>query len=106
MAVGAGIAAGVGNGTEGELNYQKETFTLVGTTPGVAQFDTRKVKCIDGRHVTGGGSESIDSQGGAFDGRPYDGPDGDKVPDDGWKVDTSIFGENTGRITVYAICDD
>jgi hypothetical protein len=106
MAVGAGIAAAVGNGTEGELNYQRETFTLVGTTPGMVQFDQRKVKCIDGRHVTGGGSENLDTQGGAFDGRPYDGPDGDKVPDDGWMVDTSIYGENTGRVAVYAICDD
>jgi hypothetical protein len=106
MAVGAGIAMAVSDGTAGELNYQRETFTVVGTNSGGFTNEVRKVKCIDGRHVTGGGFEPLDGLADAQNGRPYDGRDGDAIPDDGWAVTSSVYGNNTGEIAVYAICDD
>lgn len=64
-------------------------------------------KCPRGEPVVGGGSLA----GGAFDSdirlntsRPYDGPDGNAAPDDGWSayVDNRGFGDET--LTAYAIC--
>ena len=104
-AIGAGVAIAVSAGTAGELNYQVKTFTLQGTEPGASQSFTRKVNCPPQRHVTGGGFQGDDAAG-AQDGRPFDGADAGTVPDDGWAVTASIFGTNTGDVTVYAICDD
>lgn len=106
MAAGAGIVEAVSSGTAGELNYQKKTFAVTGTDPGGPTFSNRKVACIDGRHVTGGGSEGDGQFASADGGRPYDGADAGAIPDDGWMVTASIFGERTGSITVYAICDN
>ena len=106
MGIGAGIVTAVSNGTAGELNYQKKTFTVVGTESGASTESERRVRCIDGRHVTGGGFEDNEQFAGAGEGHPFDGADGDTVPDDGWEVTTSVFGENSGKVTVYAICDN
>src|SRR5687768_8954759 len=94
-AVGVGVAVAVNAGTAGELNYQKKTFTLTGTSPGVSQSFTKKVSCPASRHVTGGGIEG-DGSAGANDGRPFDSGDAGSVPDDGWAVTASVFGTNSG----------
>lgn len=105
-AIGAAVTMAVSAGTAGELNYQVKTFTIEGTKSGGSSFFTRKANCPPDRHVTGGGFEGDREFASGFDGRPFDGADAGTVPDDGWAITASIFGENTGEVTVYAICDD
>ena len=103
--VGVGVAIAVNAGTAGELNYQRSTFTLQGNQSGQVQYGTKKVRCPANRHVTGGGFQG-DDDANAQEGRPFDGTDAGTVPDDGWAVTTTIFGFNSGNVTVWAICDD
>ena len=104
-AVGVGVAIAVNGGTAGELNYQRSTFSLTGTQPGQTQSFQKKERCPANRHVTGGGFDG-DNNANAQEGRPFDGSDAGTVPDDGWAVTATIFGTNSGKVTVWAICDD
>jgi hypothetical protein len=101
MAVGAGIALAVSQGTAGELNYQRtETAISSGDTI------TLKARCPSTRHVTGGGYEKESAGTRVNASRPFDSGDSGLVPDDGWEVE---FGAPSGGktiVAVYAICDD
>jgi hypothetical protein len=101
-ALGAGVAMAVNLGTAGELNYQRETYTIQGTNS--QNYFTRRATCPASRHVTGGGFEAVNGNG--EDPRPFDGGDAGTVPDDGWAVTLEIGSGTTGELTVYAICDD
>lgn len=63
-----------------------------------------KVSCPAGTHVTGGGEENENGYAGLFllGSEPFDGPDSNRTPDDGWKVTYDNVGGNS--VTVHAVC--
>ncbi|MFN8621850.1 MAG: hypothetical protein U0869_14050 [Chloroflexota bacterium] len=70
---------------------------------------TARATCPPGTRVTGGG-EDIDRGGSKFedhDSFPFDGPDTDTDPDDGWQA-TGYNESSAGprHLTVWAICKD
>ena len=56
--------------------------------------------CPPGFHVSGGGWEGFFHP---HSSQPFDGPDADKAPDDGWRVQVLNFG-SPNTLTVHAIC--
>jgi len=101
MAVGAGIALAVSQGTAGELNYQRNETAVSGPVN-----QTVKARCPQLRHVTGGGYEHV-SEVEVEASRPFDSGDAGTVPDDGWEVEFAPSGAAVEEfVAVYAICDD
>jgi len=67
---------------------------------------TLKVRCADRQHVSGGGiavNGPADESHFAVS-RPFDGPDADKVPDDGWLATVSNDGAAARTARGMAIC--
>jgi len=67
---------------------------------------SRTATCPAGTHVVGGG---VRTTGPVEDARlvssgPFDGPDADAIPDDGWKVTVHDVSANAHRVTAYAVC--
>jgi hypothetical protein len=100
MAVGAGIALAVSQGTAGELSYRLKESTV-----DPSGFRTVKAPCPNTRHVTGGGYDAATPVK-AYVSIPYDSSDGGTVPDDGWKVRFYNPDAGTALVDVYAVCDD
>jgi hypothetical protein len=85
-----------------KLHYLKSSTTNVK----VKSAATIKVPCPAEQHVIGGGERLTGSQSagrliGSF---PYDGPDNDKIPDDGWKAKVYNLDGSAKQLTGWAIC--
>lgn len=67
---------------------------------------TAKAACPKRRPVIGGGIyiSGAASVSWVTTSRPYDGPDADKVPDDGWTASSYNDGDSDLAMTVYAVC--
>jgi hypothetical protein len=65
-----------------------------------------KAKCPDGTHVSGGGVYVDGAISDVFvnSSYPYDGPDANEAPDDGWKGRDYNQSVTPHMMTVYAIC--
>jgi hypothetical protein len=84
------------------LSYVRGAPTSLAAGNGV----TRKVACAGSEHAVGGG---VRTSGPADGGRlvssfPYDGPDADDVPDDGWQARAYAISGADKTVTPFAIC--
>lgn len=82
-----------------ELVYPHSTFTV---TAGTASSGT--AKCPSGYKVVGGGVRSTHSDDFVNETGPYDGPDANSVPDNGWLVYMRNTQAGDTSATVYAVC--
>ena len=85
-----------------ELRYVRGTPVSVS-----AGFDVLvKAACGPGAHVVGGGArvEGPVSRERLVSSAPYDGPDADTIPDDGWKVRIYNVSELDKQATPFSIC--
>ncbi len=85
-----------------KLHYVKSSATKVK----VKSAGTVRVPCAADQHVVGGGERLTGTQStgrliGSF---PYDGPDKDKIPDDGWQAKVYNVGGGPKMLTGWAIC--
>jgi len=67
---------------------------------------TRKASCKEKEHVIGGGLRigGLVDTGRLVVSAPFDGPDADMIPDDGWKAKAYNTGEGSKLVGAYAIC--
>jgi hypothetical protein len=93
LATLASPAIAVADTDLGEING----YFYVGDTSAVTGYSSVDAACPTGAHVAGGGFHSGVPTGN----RPFDGPDHDTRPDDGWTYD---FYQSTGTSDVFAIC--
>ncbi|MFO1540198.1 MAG: hypothetical protein ACKOTZ_07080 [Chloroflexota bacterium] len=66
-----------------------------------------RVACPARRHVVGGGANVIGTADEVrlFASHPYDGPDADRIPDDGWRVRLARADATPpGAVQVWAVC--
>lgn len=67
---------------------------------------TRKATCGAGEHVVGGGVRigGLVDTGRMIASAPFDGPDADTIPDDGWKARVHNTGDGSKLVAAYAVC--
>ena len=75
-------------------------------TVDVGHAITRKAACNEDEHVIGGGARigGLVDTGRLVVSAPYDGPDADSIPDDGWKAKAWNVGVLPKLVGAYAIC--
>jgi hypothetical protein len=85
-----------------KLHYVKSPTTKVK----VGSAASVKVSCAADQHVVGGGARLTGTQstGRLVASFPYDGPDKDKAPDDGWLTKVYSLGGGPKQLTAWAIC--
>lgn len=68
--------------------------------------DTVSTNCQAGSHVLGGGQYVLAANQDAIvhSSAPFDGPDADKIPDDGWRSRVDSLNGASNTVTEYAIC--
>jgi len=89
----AGQVLGSGHGS---------TFVVARKTIVTGREATIEARCPTGTHVWGGGFQGDTMKVTAASSRPYDGPDPDKAPDDGWLAHLQAAAPDQGQ--VFAIC--
>ena len=104
-ALHAKVTRGVSGSFTGNHFYGQKTVDVAANR----QVGARK-KCPRGTHVVGGGAfSSAGFNGGAGmmlnSSNPFDGGDGNSIPDDGWIAYVDVFNPApSDDFTVYAIC--
>jgi hypothetical protein len=93
---------GIGGGSAGGLTYYSGTVTA---TPG-GTVGTQATCAKPGDHVVGGG---FDTDTGSLNGRllasnPIDLSDGDRKPDDGWRIGAQNLRQDSATAAAFAIC--
>jgi len=85
-----------------KLHYFKGPATKVKVKSAV----TVKVICPINQHVVGGGEKltGTPATGRMIGTFPFDGPDKDKIPDDGWQAKVYNLGGGPKTVTGWAIC--
>jgi len=85
------------------VDYRKKKPATIPTDSAL----TRRVGCGKKGHAVGGGARITDliNRGRIADTQPYDGPDADEAPDDGWRTTGLNLSSGAPRKLVpYAIC--
>lgn len=101
MVLMAVSTAGVGEAADDPVTYVERTVKV---KPGAARVATR-VACPEGTSVVGGGVRGPDYNALEIVGSaPFDGKDGDRDPDDGWRGVAHNRFNDPSELTVHAIC--
>lgn len=101
---------GAGFATANVICARGPSFRYVAGSPRALPADTVRsfrVACPVRTHVVGGGA-TVEGTADAvrlFASHPYDGPDADRIPDDGWRVRLSRAAATPpGSVQVWAVC--